>query len=52
MVESVVALCDCAADRTGGVYSSLSLLDELGLTVRTLDGAAVYPGGHRRLPPA
>ncbi len=29
MVESVLALCDCEADRTGQVYVSLDLLDEL-----------------------
>ena len=29
MVDSVLALCDCEADRTGQVYVSLDLLDEL-----------------------
>jgi NAD(P)-dependent dehydrogenase (short-subunit alcohol dehydrogenase family) len=42
MVESVVALCDCAEDRTGQVHVSLDLVDELGLTVMTLDGARPY----------
>ena len=47
MVESIVALCDCDADRTGRVHVSLDLLDELGITVMTLDGSAPYPGGQR-----
>jgi citronellol/citronellal dehydrogenase len=47
MVESAVALCDCPIDLTGRICSSLDLLDELGLTVMTLDGTAPYPGGHR-----
>jgi len=47
MVEAAVALCDCDAERTGRVYESLDLLDELGCTVMTLDGASVYPGGYR-----
>ena len=38
MVEAVVALCDCPPDRTGLNHVSLDLLDELGLTVRGLDG--------------
>ena len=38
MVEAVVALCDCPPDYTGKVCVSLDLIDELGLTVRNLDG--------------
>ncbi len=38
MVEAVVALCDCPLDQTGRMYVSLDLLDELGLSVRDLDG--------------
>jgi citronellol/citronellal dehydrogenase len=44
MVEAALVLCDCPADRTGGVHVSLDLLGELGITVLTLDGAAVYGG--------
>ena len=47
MVEALVALCDCPAERTGGTLESLSLLEELGREVRTLDGARPYPGGFR-----
>jgi citronellol/citronellal dehydrogenase len=47
MVEATVALCDCPADRTGGVHVSLDLLDELGLTVMSLDGRAPHPSGQR-----
>jgi NAD(P)-dependent dehydrogenase (short-subunit alcohol dehydrogenase family) len=47
MVEAVLALCDCEADRTGQVFVSLDLLDELGATVMNLDGRAPYPGGQR-----
>jgi NAD(P)-dependent dehydrogenase (short-subunit alcohol dehydrogenase family) len=47
MVESIVALCECDEDRTGKVHVSLDLLDELGITVMTLDGTAPYPGGQR-----
>ncbi len=38
MVESIVALCDCPAERTGRVHVSLDLLAELGTTVMALDG--------------
>ncbi|MGP0032318.1 MAG: SDR family NAD(P)-dependent oxidoreductase [Acidimicrobiales bacterium] len=38
MVEAVVALCDCPHDRTGSIHVSLDLLEELGLSVRDLDG--------------
>jgi len=47
MVEATLALCRCPPERTGGVHVSLDLLDELGLTVMTLDGSAAYPGGQR-----
>jgi NAD(P)-dependent dehydrogenase (short-subunit alcohol dehydrogenase family) len=47
MVESVVALCDCPAERTGGIHVSLDLIDELGITVMTLDGARPYEPGPR-----
>jgi citronellol/citronellal dehydrogenase len=47
MVESVVALCDCPEESTGGVHYSVDLLQELGATVMTLDGTAPYPGGFR-----
>ena len=47
MVEAVLALCDCEPDRTGNVYVSLDLLDELGTTVMQLDGRSPYPGGQR-----
>ena len=33
MVEATVALCDCPAERTGGLHVSLDLIEELGLTV-------------------
>jgi NAD(P)-dependent dehydrogenase (short-subunit alcohol dehydrogenase family) len=39
MVEASVALCDCSPDRTGRLHVSLDLVAELGLEVRTLDGA-------------
>ena len=38
MVEAILALCDCARERTGCTYVSLDLLDELGLTARSLNG--------------
>jgi citronellol/citronellal dehydrogenase len=38
MVEATLALCDCPAERTGGVHVSLDLIAELGLTVHALDG--------------
>lgn len=41
MVEGTVALCDCEPERTGGVYVSLDLIDELGLEVHALDGRGV-----------
>lgn len=38
MVEAMVALCDCAADDTGGIHVSLDLLRDRGIAVRSLDG--------------
>jgi NAD(P)-dependent dehydrogenase (short-subunit alcohol dehydrogenase family) len=43
MVEGTLALCDCEAERTGGVFVSLDLIDELGLRVMTLDGSGPAP---------
>jgi citronellol/citronellal dehydrogenase len=43
MVESVVALCDCPAELTGGIHVSLDLVAQLGLTVMTLDGRTRHP---------
>jgi hypothetical protein len=45
MVEATLALCWCGPDRTGGVYVSLDLIDQLGLEVRSLDGAAPHVSG-------
>jgi citronellol/citronellal dehydrogenase len=50
MVEGALVLCDCAPDRTGAVHVSLDLLDELGITVMTLDGRTPYAGGQRVAP--
>lgn len=50
MVEAVVALCDCEAERTGQVYVSLDLLDELKATVMSLDGATHHACGQRVAP--
>jgi citronellol/citronellal dehydrogenase len=47
MVEAVLALCDCPPERTGGVYVSLDLLDELDRTVMSLDGRSAHPSGQR-----
>ena len=43
MVEAVVALCDCAPERTGLEHVSLDLIAELGLTVRDLEGNPIAP---------
>lgn len=43
MVEAVVALCDCPAERTGRTHVSLDLLQELGLSVHGLDGQSLSP---------
>ncbi len=47
MVEGALVLLDCPTSRTGGIHVSLDLLDELDVTVMTLDGQAPYPGGQR-----
>jgi citronellol/citronellal dehydrogenase len=41
MVEATVALCDCPVERTGAIHSSIALLAELGIEVRSLDGSTV-----------
>jgi citronellol/citronellal dehydrogenase len=51
MVEGTLVLCDCAPERTGATHVSLDLLDELGITVMTLDGRQPYAGGQRVAPP-
>lgn len=38
MVESIVALCDCDADDTGGIHVSLDLIADRSLVVHDLDG--------------
>lgn len=38
MVESIVALCDCGPDDTGGIHVSLDLLADRDIPVRSLDG--------------
>jgi NAD(P)-dependent dehydrogenase (short-subunit alcohol dehydrogenase family) len=43
MVEGALALCDCETERTGGVFVSLDLIDELGLQVMRLDGSGPAP---------
>jgi NAD(P)-dependent dehydrogenase (short-subunit alcohol dehydrogenase family) len=43
MVEGTLALCDCEAERTGGVFVSLDLIEELGLQVMQLDGTGPAP---------
>ena len=43
MAEAALALCSCDPQKlTGRVAYSLPLLEELGRTIRTLDGSAVY----------
>lgn len=49
MVESIVYLCECPEERTGGVHSSIALLEELNRQVITLDGSAAFAGGFRRV---
>ena len=44
MVESMLHVCDCPADFTGRVCVSLDLIDELKLTVRSLDGGPLTTG--------
>lgn len=43
MVEGAVALCCCEPERTGKVFVSLDLIDELGLEVRSLDNGPFTP---------
>ncbi|MCJ7437846.1 MAG: SDR family NAD(P)-dependent oxidoreductase [Acidimicrobiia bacterium] len=43
MVEGTLVLCDCEAERTGGVFVSLDLIEELGLQVMQLDGSGPAP---------
>ena len=38
MVEGILALCDCAAEVTGGVHVSTELVARMGRPVRGLDG--------------
>ena len=40
MVEATIALCDCESRPTGRIAVSTELIDELGLTVMSLDGSA------------
>lgn len=47
MVEATMFLCDCEADYTGRVCSSLDLIAEQNLVVMDLSGDAPYPGGIR-----
>jgi short-subunit dehydrogenase len=43
MVEAIVALADCGSDFTARNCVSLDLIEELQLTVRTLDGTPLLP---------
>jgi citronellol/citronellal dehydrogenase len=43
MVEGTVALCCCEAERSGKVFVSLDVIDELGLEVRSLDNGPFTP---------
>jgi NAD(P)-dependent dehydrogenase (short-subunit alcohol dehydrogenase family) len=43
VVEAVMALCDCAGDRTGRTYVSGDLVAEWGLDVHALDGSPWTP---------
>jgi citronellol/citronellal dehydrogenase len=45
MVESVVYLCDCDAETTGGVFVSLDLIADRAVPVMTLDGTALWSKG-------
>jgi NAD(P)-dependent dehydrogenase (short-subunit alcohol dehydrogenase family) len=47
MVEGIVALCDCPAERTGGVHTDQALINETGALVMTLDGTEAYGGWPR-----
>src|SRR5947209_11556947 len=43
MVEAIVALADCPAEYTAHQCISLDLIDELVLTVHSLDGTPLSP---------
>ena len=43
MVEGTLVLCCCEPQRTGGVFVSLDLIEELGLEVRSLDNGPFTP---------
>jgi citronellol/citronellal dehydrogenase len=45
MAEATVALCTCGPELTGHVFSDQPLLDQLGVTVMTLDGARPLAAG-------
>jgi hypothetical protein len=47
MVEAVLLLCDCPPEWTGGIHTSLDLLDETGAVVMSLDGRGPHPEGRR-----
>jgi len=42
MAEAILALCSCERERTGQLYESLDLLDELKREVRSLDGRTLH----------
>ena len=48
MCEAILWLCDCRADHTGEIESSLDLLEREQVTVMSLDGSRPHPGGFRR----
>ena len=48
MCEAILWLCDCSADHTGEIESSLGVLEREGITVMSLDGTRPHPGGYRR----
>ncbi len=48
MVEAALWLCDCPADHTGRIETSLDLLSREAVAVMSLDGKAPHPGGFRR----
>ena len=43
MVEGALVLCCCEPERTGKVFVSLDLIEELGLEVRSLDNGPFTP---------
>ncbi len=48
MCEAILWLCDCPADHTGEIESSLDLLEREQVTVMSLNGTHPHPGGYRR----